>query len=195
MMIRVRSLFAKLFKTTAATTAATPSAAAPRDAAQTLREQQEKAAQSLKLLEAARQDIATQRKDNARRKIDQVRAQLAAVRMMGRGDPKAVARHVARLARELSSASRDYASTGGTPQADPRQHALIPLVDAADSAFAEEARRLAGEVEDMARATRDRMGAKAGTSQDLREVFDALRDVRKSLHRVEQPDSAASGTA
>lgn len=53
------------------------------------------------------------RKARAQQKIDQIKKQLEALRMLANIDPEAAARQAARLSRELASAVREYASAGG----------------------------------------------------------------------------------
>jgi len=58
-------------------------------------------------------DPAEVRKARAREKIDQIKMQLEALRMLANVDPEAAARQAARLSRELAAAVREYASAGG----------------------------------------------------------------------------------
>jgi len=58
-------------------------------------------------------DPAEARKARAREKIEQIKKQLEALRMLANIDPEAAARQAARLSRELASAVREYASAGG----------------------------------------------------------------------------------
>ncbi len=81
--------------------------------AQELKEKQEKADSLLNQLAATRKDVNTQRKEAARQKIEQIKAQLKALRFMAGANPKAAAQQAKQLARELSSAVKDYAASGG----------------------------------------------------------------------------------
>ena len=58
-------------------------------------------------------DPAEARKARAREKIEQIKKQLEALRMLANIDPEAAARQAARLSRELAAAVREYASAGG----------------------------------------------------------------------------------
>ncbi len=81
-----------------------------------MRQQQTDAKTLLGQLRSSRTDNKEQRKQAARDKVARLKAQIQALRLMAGGDPKAVARQAARLARELSQAAREYAgaSVGGS---------------------------------------------------------------------------------
>lgn len=69
--------------------------------------------QALEQMQQMRQDMNAARKEAAKQKVARIKAQIQAIKMMG-GDAEANARKLARLARELSSAVRDYKAAGGT---------------------------------------------------------------------------------
>lgn len=69
--------------------------------------------QALEQMQQMRQDMNAARKEAAKQKVARIKAQIQALKMMG-GDPESNARKLARLARELSSAVRDYKAAGGT---------------------------------------------------------------------------------
>lgn len=60
--------------------------------------------------------MAKSHKADAAEKVKRIKAEIQAIRMAG-GDPKAVARRVAQLARELASAAHEYAAAGGGARA------------------------------------------------------------------------------
>jgi hypothetical protein len=76
-------------------------------------------------------DRAAERKAAARQKVEQIRERIRLLAMTASGDPKATARQVAQLARELGQAVRAHAAAGGTasvgsapsPQAPPASDA------------------------------------------------------------------------
>lgn len=68
---------------------------------------------AIRKMQQMRRDEAAQRKEAARQKIARIKAQIQAMKMAG-GDPKAQARQLARLARELASAVREFRSGGAT---------------------------------------------------------------------------------
>lgn len=67
------------------------------------------------MLKAARKDFSEQRKAAAREKIEQIKKELQMLRMLAVTNPKAAARRLAQLSRELSAAVKAYssASAGG----------------------------------------------------------------------------------
>jgi len=64
-------------------------------------------------LNAAEVDQSAERKAAAMEKIQRIKEQLKALRMLGAGDPKAMARQAARLSRELAAAVKEYAAANG----------------------------------------------------------------------------------
>lgn len=64
-------------------------------------------------LSAAEIDQNAERKAAAMEKIQRIKEQLKALRMLGSGDPKAMARQAARLSRELAAAVKEYAAANG----------------------------------------------------------------------------------
>lgn len=80
--------------------------------AQAWRDEQAQTSQLLKQLASSKTQASAERKEAARQKIQQLKAQIQALRMMAQGDPKTVARQAARLARELASAVREYSGGG-----------------------------------------------------------------------------------
>lgn len=77
------------------------------------KEQQDKGNTILQQLQSMKTDQNAERKEAARQKVEQLKKQIQALRMMAGGDPKAAARRAAQLARELSAATKEYASAGG----------------------------------------------------------------------------------
>lgn len=67
----------------------------------------------IKRLETSKTQRVKQRRDAAREKIKRLEAKIQALLLMGSLNPKTIARKIARLARELSSAASEYASAGG----------------------------------------------------------------------------------
>lgn len=68
---------------------------------------------TLRQMQQMRQDQDAARKEAARQKIARIKAQIQALKLSASGDPKANARQLARLARELQQAARDYSGAGG----------------------------------------------------------------------------------
>lgn len=87
------------------------------EAAKALRESAEDARRVIETLrqqaESGRKSMSEIRKAAAREKMMRIQQELAALKMMGSGDAKAVARRIARLSRELAAAVRDYVAAGG----------------------------------------------------------------------------------
>lgn len=69
--------------------------------------------QALEQMQQMRQDMSAARKEAAKQKVARIKAQIQAIKMMG-GDAEGNARKLARLARELASAAREYKAAGGT---------------------------------------------------------------------------------
>ena len=65
-------------------------------------------------LKNGKSSAAQSKKAEAAEKIKRIKAEIQMIKTMG-GDPKLVARQIARLARELATAVHDYASAGATP--------------------------------------------------------------------------------
>lgn len=65
------------------------------------------------LLSAAKIDQNAERKAAALEKIQRIKEQLKALRMLGASDPKATAQQAARLSRELAAAVKEYAASNG----------------------------------------------------------------------------------
>lgn len=78
-----------------------------------LRKEQNQIEELLRQLRSSQKSASERRKDAARKKVERLKNEIAALRMMTSGDPEAIARQVARLARELASAAKEYASVGG----------------------------------------------------------------------------------
>jgi len=81
--------------------ALTPEQRAKLDANERLARQAKNAVDSMK----------SSRKGDAKKRIEQIKEQIKALRMSG-GDPKQIARQIARLARELREAVKEYAAAG-----------------------------------------------------------------------------------
>jgi archaellum component FlaC len=71
--------------------------------------------QAVSQLSAIKQSMSQTKKANAAEKIARIKEQIKMLKMMG-GDPRSIARQIAQLARELSSASKEYSEgTGSSP--------------------------------------------------------------------------------
>jgi len=68
---------------------------------------------ALESLKKSRTSVIEERKAAARQKIEQIKARIRMMRMSMPADPKAAAKMVAQLARELGAAVKAYASAGG----------------------------------------------------------------------------------
>ena len=85
------------------------------DRASDLRNELENSKQILQQVKSAKQEFTAQRKMAAKKKVEQIKAKIMALRMMAaNGDPKSAARQAARLARELKAAVREYRNAGGS---------------------------------------------------------------------------------
>ncbi|HYG89710.1 MAG TPA: hypothetical protein VD978_26035 [Azospirillum sp.] len=109
------------------------------EVAQRLKEMREQATQAMQTLDKAKVDMRKQRKQAALEKLKRINEALRMLRMVG-GDPKAMAREGARLARELAAATKEYraanngasASDGAPPVTEAMPPAAsAPAVDAA----------------------------------------------------------------
>lgn len=80
-------------------------------------ERAQDALDALNNLKTAVQSQKQQRKAAAKAKVDRLKAELDNLRLMSGGDPKAVARRAAQIARELAAAAKEYASSGGSGMA------------------------------------------------------------------------------
>ena len=69
--------------------------------------------QAVAALQTAKVNYSAQRKAAARQKIEALKRQLDALRMVAGGNSKEAAAQIARLARELSAAAHEYAAAGG----------------------------------------------------------------------------------
>lgn len=69
--------------------------------------------QTIDQLRSGKARAGESRKAAAREKIERIKEQIKMLKTMG-GDPKAVAKQIARLAKELAAASREYASGAGS---------------------------------------------------------------------------------
>lgn len=70
--------------------------------------------QTLHAMKNSRNDIAQQKKAMAQQKVARIKEALKSLKQMAFADPKAMARMASRLARELASAIKEYASAGAT---------------------------------------------------------------------------------
>lgn len=95
---------------TSAQTSALPQA--DEETLKRLKEMREQANSISKTLEQSKTDVAESRKQAAKEKLDMIQKALRMLRQFG-GDPKAMAREGARLARELAAAVKEYAAAGG----------------------------------------------------------------------------------
>jgi len=158
-------------------------------------------------LEAAEQEMRETRKEAARQKLERLKAQLQALRMLANSDPEAAAREAARLARELASAVREYVSAGGDASAaagasalgvadtaseeddEPDMKTLVatqpapPVAgDDADGQFFREARAVKKALKDIIEAIkREREDDSNARAADLRDADRALRDTERTL--------------
>ena len=82
--------------------------------AEELRKEQAQVRELIEQLRSSQKDVNERRKEAARQKVERLKAEIAALRMMASSDPEAVARQAARLARELSAAAKEYAAAGGS---------------------------------------------------------------------------------
>lgn len=106
---------------------------------------------TLRQMQQMRQDQDAARKEAARQKLARIKAQIQALKLSASGDPKANARQLARLARELQQAARDYSGAGGM-DAGGGLGAAVPSGNDTAKASSAEAAPAADAAPDTARA-------------------------------------------
>lgn len=111
------------------------------DKYQAFNKQQDSLKQTLQQLQSAKASNSDQRKQDAQEKIERIKAQLQALRLLAQVNPKAAAREAARLSKELASAVKEYAAAGGgsssaTATATPATPASTPTDSSANQAAA-----------------------------------------------------------
>ncbi len=79
------------------------------DQAKALKEQQGKGDALVQQLDQLRQSMVSDRKGNARQKLDMAKAKLQLLRQLG-GDPKTIARQAKQIAQEIREAAQEYSS-------------------------------------------------------------------------------------
>jgi len=92
--------------------------------AQLLKDVQGQLKQTLSSMRSSKTNINEQAKAVARDKIARLKEQIKTLRMMAGSDPKMIAQQVARLAKELAAAVKDYTSAGGTDMAIPTNNTM-----------------------------------------------------------------------
>lgn len=104
-----QELLALLMKTTARTLGGGTNAADDDEQAKAREARDAKARDALDAIKRAKVNLRGQRKAAAAQKVERLKKELQALRMFSAGgDPKAIARQVARIARELAGAVREY---------------------------------------------------------------------------------------
>lgn len=78
-----------------------------------LSKEQQETQDLIQRLEANKKTLSEQQKEAARRKVEQIKAKLEALRFLAASNPEAAAKEAARLARELAAASKQYANASG----------------------------------------------------------------------------------
>ncbi|MEP0068763.1 hypothetical protein [Pyruvatibacter sp.] len=124
-------------------------------------------------------DPSEARKARAQEKIDQIKKQLEALRMLANIDPEAAARQAARLSRELASAVREYASAGGDTGALTGASGSTASPGAQSSAGSEAASG------DAAPASTNALAGQSGSASDTATGQSAS----------EKPEASATGTS
>lgn len=81
--------------------------------ARALRKQLEESRSILERIKSAKVDVDEQRKAAAQEKIQRIKEELKALRMLASVNPEAAARRAAQLSRQLSAAVKEYASASG----------------------------------------------------------------------------------
>lgn len=103
---------------------------------------------ALETLNLRRSQASEDRKAQARKKIEQLKARLQMLQSMAAADPKGTARLAAQLARELGAAVKEYAAAGGTTSG---MTAAAPAAEVAPTDGQAQAQAPAGgEVQDRA---------------------------------------------
>lgn len=130
------------------TSASSPSAASASPLAQPQTQSQSSAAKRAELklqdmkgalatLKTVQIAASSQQKSAAKARLDALKERLKMLRMMSGGDPKALARAAAQLAKEVAQAAKDYAAAGGSPaDAGPPVSADPPPAEDQDKAQA-----------------------------------------------------------
>lgn len=104
--------------------------------AQKLEEKLSSLQQTIAQMQKSRQDLNAARKEAAKQKLARIKAEMQALKMMMGGNPEANARKLARLAREMASAARDYKSAGGADGGGGISVNPVSGIDAAEKAAA-----------------------------------------------------------
>lgn len=125
-------------------------------------------------LKSASNEESAERKEAARQKIERIKAQIAALRMMAAGDPKAAARQAARLARELATAGREYANAGGGADAAAASAGAAASGAAAGAAGSANAEKTAAAAEAQGAAPAEASAQTATVTQAAKETADNI---------------------
>lgn len=136
---------------------------------------------TIKQMQQGRQDQAAVRKEAARQKIARIKAQIQALKLSLAGNPKANARQLARLARELQQAVRDYSGAGGMGVT--LGAATVPASAAAPQEGGETALAAAEEGASAAAATGGESASRASAEED-RAFAEEVRRLQRQIKQM-----------
>lgn len=151
-----------------------------------LRQKQSEANSLLQQLQSSRKNVSEERRQAAREKIERIKAQIAALRMMAGGDPRTVARQAARLARELASAVREYRGSGIDAGVFAAQGGTVIAPASAEAGATEDASAAAaqGEAQAIAAQAQTQQEANGQPSPEkdpLDEIKAMVADIKEQL--------------
>ncbi len=160
-----------------------------------LRAHQEQLKNVLSMVESSREDEEAARKEAAKQKIERLKAQIRALKMLAGGDPKVVARQAARLAQELSSAVREYSGSGGAGGVFSAGDATptITAAPAADASGAAQAQAAAAQAQSEAGSTAaatEASGTEASVSADAQAAKSEAEQAAQEAKGEEQSPAA-----
>lgn len=145
---------------------------------------------ALQTLQTRTTDAREEKKAAARQKVEQLKARIQSLRMTMVGNPEALAKMAAQLARELGAAVKAYAAAGGSTagmSAPSAPVAAAPTATVAEAAPAEPERPTVGTGDAPLKTTGDEK-AEAETSGDANTPTDPYREIleRQQAQAAEQ---------
>ncbi|MBC7950530.1 MAG: hypothetical protein H7Z12_01745 [Rhodospirillaceae bacterium] len=152
----------------------TPQTAKEAEAAKALEEKRQRTDEVLRSLTQMTDSMKNERKAAAAQKVERLKKELENLRKFSGGDPKAIARQAARIARELGVAAKEYSSAGGSaPVGVPSSG--VPSAGAQDAgaegAAASDAERVAGGAEAKAGGAEPEAKEKPLSPEEERTAF------------------------
>ncbi|MDP2206492.1 MAG: hypothetical protein Q8K65_09325 [Alphaproteobacteria bacterium] len=149
--------------------------------AKAVQERMDSMADTLRKMQQLRQDQAAARKEAARQKIARIKAQIQAMKMMAGADPKANARQLARLARELAGAVREFRGAGGAGGMDVTGGAVASSSAAPAAEGVAEGRTAAEAVSGAVQGDRSGRGGAPESSEEDRAFAEDVRRLQRQI--------------